>query len=75
LIKGLGAISSAGAPDALWTGAPQMARSKAVRRLEIPEAMQKKYGYRPPAPDGPVETRSSATTMRGSTKSAPSRDA
>jgi len=39
-------------------------------RLEIPEAMQKKFGFAPlGAADGPVKTRSSATTMRGSTTS------
>jgi hypothetical protein len=30
----------------VWTGAPQW-QIEALRRLEIPEDMQKKYGYKP----------------------------
>jgi len=30
----------------VWTGSPQW-QIEALRRLEIPEDMQKKYGYRP----------------------------
>ena len=41
--------------DAVWTGAPQW-QIEALRRLEIPEDMQKKYGYAPlGAADGPVK--------------------
>jgi len=42
--------------DAVWTGSPQW-QIEALRRLEIPEDMQKKYGYTPlGAADGPVKT-------------------
>jgi hypothetical protein len=41
--------------DAIWTGAPQW-QIEALRRLEIPEDMQKKYGYAPLGPaDGPTK--------------------
>jgi hypothetical protein len=38
--------------DAVWTGAPQC-QIEGLRRLEIPEDMQKKYGFKPlgSAPD------------------------
>ena len=56
LIKGLGADHVCWGTDALWTGAPQW-QIEGLRRLEIPEAMQKKYGYAPlGAADGPVKT-------------------
>jgi len=55
LIKGLGASNVVWGTDAVWTGAPQW-QIEALRRLEIPEEMQKKYGYRPlGAADGPVK--------------------
>jgi len=39
----------------VWTGSPQW-QIEALRRLEIPEGMQKKYGFKPlGAPDGPVK--------------------
>ena len=42
--------------DAVWTGSPQW-QIEGLRRLEIPEEMQKKYGYAPLGPaDGPVKT-------------------
>jgi hypothetical protein len=42
--------------DAIWTGSPQW-QIEALRRLEIPEDMQKKYGFKPLGPaDGPVKT-------------------
>ncbi len=45
-----------GVPDAVWTGAPQW-QIEALRRLEIPEDMQKKYGYKPlGAADGAVKS-------------------
>ena len=44
LIKGLGADHVVWGTDALWTGAPQW-QIEALRRLEIPEDMQKKYGF------------------------------
>ena len=44
LVKGLGADHVVWGSDAVWTGAPQW-QIEALRRLEIPEDMQKKYGY------------------------------
>ena len=46
LIKGLGADHVCWGTDALWTGAPQW-QIEGLRRLEIPEDMQKKYGFAP----------------------------
>jgi hypothetical protein len=41
--------------DAIWTGSPQW-QIEALRLLEIPEAMQKTYGFAPLGPaDGPVK--------------------
>jgi hypothetical protein len=40
----------------VWTGSPQW-QIEALRRLEIPEDMQKKYGYAPlGAPQGRVKS-------------------
>ena len=56
LVKGLGHDHVVWGTDAVWTGAPQW-QIEALRRLEIPEDMQKKYGYAPlGAADGPVKT-------------------
>ena len=56
LIKGLGVEHVCWGTDALWTGAPQW-QIEGLRRLEIPEDMQKKFGYAPLGPaDGPVKT-------------------
>jgi uncharacterized protein len=56
LIKGLGADHICWGTDSLWTGSPQW-QIEGLRRLEIPEDMQKKYGYAPLGPaDGPVKT-------------------
>ena len=44
LVKGLGADHVVWGTDSLWTGAPQW-QIEALRRLEIPEDMQKKYGF------------------------------
>jgi len=46
LIKGLGADHVCWGTDAIWTGSPQW-QIEALRRLEIPEDMQKKYGFAP----------------------------
>jgi predicted TIM-barrel fold metal-dependent hydrolase len=55
LIKGLGADHVNWGTDAIWTGAPQW-QIEALRRLEIPEDLQKKYGFKPLGPaDGPVK--------------------
>jgi uncharacterized protein len=56
LIKGLGHDHVVWGSDAVWTGSPQW-QIEALRRLEIPEDMQKKYGFKPMgAADGPVKT-------------------
>jgi predicted TIM-barrel fold metal-dependent hydrolase len=56
MIKGMGADHVVWGTDAVWTGSPQW-QIEALRRLEIPEDMQKKYGYAPLGPaDGPVKT-------------------
>jgi predicted TIM-barrel fold metal-dependent hydrolase len=56
LVKGLGRDRILWGSDALWTGAPQW-QIEGLRRLEIPEDMQKKYGFAPLGlADGPVKT-------------------
>ncbi len=56
LIAGMGADHVCWGTDAIWTGSPQW-QIEALRRLEIPEELQKKYGYKPlGAADGPVKT-------------------
>ncbi len=56
LVRGLGADHVIWGTDAVWTGAPQW-QIEGLRRLEIPEDMQKKYGFAPLGPaDGPVKT-------------------
>ena len=56
LVKGLGADHIVWGTDAVWTGAPQW-QIEALRRLEIPEDMQKQYGFAPLGPaDGPIKT-------------------
>ncbi len=55
LVKGLGADHVVWGTDAVWTGSPQW-QIEALRRLEIPEEMQKKYGFPALGPaDGPVK--------------------
>jgi len=55
LIKGLGADHVCWGTDAIWTGSPQW-QIEALRRLEIPADMQKKYGLAPLGPaDGAVK--------------------
>ena len=51
LVKGLGSDHVVWGTDAVWTGSPQW-QIEALRRLEIPEDMRRKYGF---APLGPVE--------------------
>jgi predicted TIM-barrel fold metal-dependent hydrolase len=54
--KGLGYDHICWGTDAIWTGSPQW-QIEALRRLEIPEDMQTKYGFKPlGAADGPVKT-------------------
>ena len=56
LIKGMGADHVCWGTDAVWTGSPQW-QIEGLRRLEIPEDMQRKFGYAPlGAADGPVKT-------------------
>jgi uncharacterized protein len=56
LVKGLGADHVCWGTDALWTGSPQW-QIEGLRRLEIPEAMQEKYGFASlGAADGQVKT-------------------
>jgi hypothetical protein len=56
LVKGLGADHVVWGSDAVWTGSPQW-QIEALRRLEIPEDMQKKHGFKPlGAGDGPVKS-------------------
>jgi predicted TIM-barrel fold metal-dependent hydrolase len=55
LVKGVGADHVVWGTDAVWTGAPQW-QIEALRRLEIPDEMQKKHGFAPLGPaDGPVK--------------------
>ena len=46
LVKGLGADHVMWGTDSVWYGSPQW-QIEAMRRLEIPEDMQKKYGFAP----------------------------
>jgi predicted TIM-barrel fold metal-dependent hydrolase len=56
LIKGLGANRVCWGSDAVWTGSPQW-QIEGLRRLEIPEDMQRAHGFAPLGPaDGPVKT-------------------
>jgi uncharacterized protein len=55
LIKGMGADHVCWGTDAIWTGSPQW-QIEALRRLEIPDDLQRKYGLAPLGPaDGPVK--------------------
>jgi len=55
LVKGMGADHVVWGTDAVWTGGPQW-QIEGLRRLEIPEDMQKKHGFAPLGPaDGPVK--------------------
>jgi uncharacterized protein len=56
LVRGLGADHVCWGTDAIWTGSPQW-QIEAIRRLEIPEEMQKRYGFKPLGPsDGAVKS-------------------
>jgi len=56
LIRGLGADRVVWGTDSVWYGSPQW-QIEALRRLEIPEDMQKKHGFAPLGPtDGIVKS-------------------
>ncbi len=56
LIKGLGADHVVWGTDSVWYGSPQW-QIEALRRIEIPGDMQKKYGFTPlGAADGMVKS-------------------
>jgi predicted TIM-barrel fold metal-dependent hydrolase len=56
LVRGLGADHVCWGTDAIWTGSPQW-QIEALRRLEIPEDMQKQFGFEPLGPaEGAVKT-------------------
>jgi uncharacterized protein len=56
MIKKMGADRVCWGTDAVWTGSPQW-QIEGLRRFEIPEDMQKKYGYAPLGPaTGPVKS-------------------
>jgi hypothetical protein len=46
LIKGLGADHVVWGTDSVWYGSPQW-QIEAMRRIEIPEDMRKRYGFAP----------------------------
>lgn len=46
LVRGLGVDRVCWGTDAVWTGSPQW-QIEGLRRLEIPEAMQKQHGFKP----------------------------
>jgi predicted TIM-barrel fold metal-dependent hydrolase len=55
LVKGMGVERVCWGTDAVWTGAPQW-QIEGLRRIEIPEDMQRKCGFAPLGPaDGPVK--------------------
>lgn len=56
LVKGLGPDRNLWGTDSVWTGAPQW-QIEGLRRLEMPDEMQKKHGFKPLGPaDGPLKT-------------------
>src|ERR1700744_4358686 len=56
LIKGMGHDHVIWGTDSIWFGSPQW-KIEALRRLEIPEDMQKKHGFRPLGPaQGEIKT-------------------
>src|SRR5262249_51099579 len=55
LIKGMGLDHVLWGTDAVWFGSPQW-QIEAFRRMEVPEGLQKKFGWDPLGPaDGPVK--------------------
>jgi uncharacterized protein len=56
LIKGLGMDHVIWGTDSVWYGSPEW-QIEAMRRIEIPEGMQKKYGFTPLGPADSPEKR------------------
>lgn len=57
LIKGMGERKVLWGTDSVWYGSPQW-QIEALRRLEIPDELQKKFGFRPLGPaDGELKNR------------------
>ncbi len=55
LVKGFGSDHVVWGTDSVWYGSPQW-QIEAMRRIEIPEEMQKRYGFEPLGPaDGKVK--------------------
>jgi predicted TIM-barrel fold metal-dependent hydrolase len=55
LVRGLGSDHVCYGTDSVWFGAPQF-QIEALRRIEIPERMQRNFGFKPLGPaDGPVK--------------------
>ena len=55
MIKGMGVDRVCWGTDAVWTGSPQW-QIEGLRRLEIPEDMQRRHGFAALGPaDGPVK--------------------
>jgi uncharacterized protein len=55
LVRGMSSDHVIWGTDAVWTGAPQW-QIEGLRRLEIPEDMQRQHGFTPLGPaDGPVK--------------------
>jgi hypothetical protein len=55
-VRGLGADHVIWGSDSVWYGSPQW-QIEALRRLEIPDDMQKKHGFAPLGPaDGAVKS-------------------
>jgi len=56
LIRGLGADHVIWGTDAVWTGSPQW-QIEGLRRMEIPQDMQKQHGFKPlGAADAAIKT-------------------
>ena len=57
LIKGMGEDRVLWGTDSVWYGSPQW-QIEALRRLKMPEDLQKKFGFRPLGPaDGRLKNR------------------
>lgn len=55
LVRGLGRDHVCWGTDSIWFGPPQY-QIEALRRIEIPQAMQKNFGFQPLGPaDGPLK--------------------